>query len=67
MSDQSGTQVFGSFSVSVTDDKDIISNSPADILSALLLSSELKGYIDDPAYYFRSQSQKKAINSTWLC
>ena len=43
----------GHFSVAVTDDKDIEVTEFNTILSDLLLSSELKGYIENPAYYLR--------------
>ena len=39
------------FSIAVTDDHDIAVNESTTILSSLLLSSELKGYIENPAYY----------------
>ncbi len=43
----------GSFSISVTDDQKVVQDSLEDnILSNLLLTSDLKGYIDNPAYYF---------------
>ncbi|WP_018339646.1 hypothetical protein [Butyricimonas synergistica] len=43
----------GSFSISVTDDEKVVQDSLEDnILSNLLLTSDLKGYIDNPAYYF---------------
>ena len=40
-------------SVSITDDRDIAVDSTTTILSSLLLSSELKGYIENPAYYLQ--------------
>ena len=40
-------------SVAVTDDKDIAVDESNTILSTLLLSSELKGYIENPAYYLQ--------------
>ena len=43
----------GHFSVAVTDDKDIAIDESTTILSSLLLSSELKGYIENPAYYLQ--------------
>lgn len=44
----------GSFSLAVTDAGKIERDSTQDhILSYLLLSSDIKGYIEDPAYYFR--------------
>jgi hypothetical protein len=43
----------GTFSVAVTDDSQVPVDSLEDnILSSLLLTSELKGYIHAPAYYF---------------
>jgi len=54
--------VQGSFSVSVIDE----TKAPADdvnentILSNLLLTSDLKGYIEKPGYYFASADQKTA-------
>jgi len=41
------------FSIAVTDDRDITVDESTTILSSLLLSSELKGYIENPAYYLQ--------------
>jgi hypothetical protein len=41
------------FSIAVTDDNDITIDESTTILSSLLLSSELKGYIENPAYYLQ--------------
>jgi len=41
------------FSIAVTDDHDIAVDESTTILSSLLLSSELKGYIENPAYYLQ--------------
>ncbi len=47
--------VVGSFSVSVTDpDYNISGDREQHIISALLLTDDLKGYVHDPAYYFSS-------------
>jgi len=53
---------FAHFSVSITDDNDIAIDSSTTILSSLLLSSELKGYIEDPAWYL----QDNRVSSTAL-
>lgn len=46
----------GSFSVSVTDDSQVEQDTLQDhILSYLLLSSDLKGYVEEPAWYFRDE------------
>lgn len=52
-----GENTAGLFSVSVTDSKIVKTDSLSDnILSYLLLSSDLKGYIEDPAVYFADNS-----------
>lgn len=44
----------GSFSVAVTDDSQCERDSAAgNILTSLLLTSDLRGYVEDPAFYFR--------------
>ena len=53
----------GSFSISVTDDQKVVQDSLEDnILSNLLLTSDLKGYIDNPAYYFNDTTPEIADN-----
>jgi TonB-dependent Receptor Plug Domain len=42
----------GNFSVSVTDDNDIRQDSSVNILTSLLLTSDIRGYIHNPAFYF---------------
>ena len=44
-------------SVAITDDTDIAVDSTTTILSSLLLSSELKGYIENPAWYLQDDSR----------
>jgi hypothetical protein len=49
--------VLGFFSISVTDPEyDLYSTRRQNILSSLLLTSDLKGYIHNPAYYFSEKS-----------
>lgn len=52
VTDFDGFPLAGSFSVSVTDDNDIIPDYRDNILSTLLLTSDLKGYIESPGWYF---------------
>lgn len=53
----SGKPVEGNFSVSITDSKSVQPDSLADnILNNLLLTSDLKGYIEDPGTYFVDNS-----------
>lgn len=42
----------GDFSVSVTDDNDIKQDTSVSILTSLLLTSDIKGYIHNPGFYF---------------
>ena len=42
----------GNFSVSVTDDNDIKQDSSLSILTTLLLTSDLKGHVNNPGFYF---------------
>ncbi|MCX6220666.1 MAG: TonB-dependent receptor plug domain-containing protein [Bacteroidia bacterium] len=62
VTDSKGIPLEGVFSVSVTDDNDVKPDSAATILTNLLLTSELKGHIDNPAYYFQ-QSNPDAKNA----
>ncbi len=47
-----GSPRTGNFSVSVTDDNDIRQDSSVNILTSLLLTSDIRGYIHNPAFYF---------------
>lgn len=58
--DESGEAVEGNFSLAVTDGQQVIPPQyENNILSYMLLSSDLKGYIEDPAYYF-TETNKSA-------
>jgi len=46
----------GSFAVSVTDDRDILPDSTMTLSSYLLLSSELRGYIEDAGFYLNNDN-----------
>jgi hypothetical protein len=56
--------VEGSFSVAVLDDTSVPTdeNAESTILSNLLLTSDLKGYIEKPNYYFNKPDQEKLDN-----
>ncbi|MDR2915042.1 MAG: TonB-dependent receptor plug domain-containing protein [Tannerella sp.] len=58
VSDDNGIPLTGHVSVAVTDDGDIAVDTLNTILSSLLLSSELRGYIESPGYYL--QDDRKA-------
>lgn len=48
----------GDCSLSVTDNRDVLPDSCNNILSALLLESNLRGHIESPAWYFQSGSEE---------
>lgn len=48
------------FSISITDDKSVVQDTLAgNIISNLLLTSDLKGYIHNPGYYFMEKDKKR--------
>lgn len=59
--DGKGNPIEGSFSMAITDDGQVARDSlnDASILSYLLLSSDLKGEIEKPGYYFHQQNEQK--------
>lgn len=58
--DNDAKPVIGSFSVSVTDESKVPVDEDAEnsILSNLLLTSDLKGYLEKPGYYFNHDDEK---------
>jgi hypothetical protein len=56
----SGQPVIGAFSASVIDESKVETNDNAEttILSQLLLTSDLKGYIEQPNYYFNKVNEQ---------
>lgn len=61
LKDKLGMPVNGKFSIAITDgDAFGIERPGQNIFSALLLSPELKGEINDPAYYFKNESDSLA-------
>ena len=57
VTDKGGLPVSAHLSISITDEKDYMNDHSVSILSTLLLSSELKGYIKNPAYYLNNNSE----------
>ena len=58
LKDSQQNPVEGSFAISVTSDKDIQPDTTHTILTTLLLTSELKGYIENPGRYFSENNPK---------
>lgn len=56
-----GLPIAGDFSVTVTDETKVPvdENTETTILSSLLLTSDLKGYVEKPNYYFNKTDEKK--------
>lgn len=58
ITDVTGLPLNGNFSVSITDDKDILPDSCHSIISHLLLTSELKGHIEHPNDYLKQEDME---------
>ena len=59
ITDKNGQPVQGSFSMAVTDDSQVNVDSTgvsANIISNMLLTSDLKGSVEEPGYYFRQDA-----------
>ena len=54
LTDSEGKPLTGNFSVSVTSDREVTPDSTSNILTQLLLASDLRGNIENPAYYFQN-------------
>ncbi|MEJ5995509.1 hypothetical protein WG904_13860 [Pedobacter sp. Du54] len=69
VNDANSQPVGGSFSIAITDDNQVKKNEESDdnILSYFLLSSDLKGEIEDPAYYFKDFNEQKHDDLEALC
>ena len=57
ITDESGEPLQGNISVSVTDNHEVTIDTTANILTSILLSSDLRGNISNPAFYFRENAQ----------
>lgn len=65
--DKAGKPIEGSFSLSVTDDSSVQPDSSiSTIRSHMLLSTELKGYIEDPNHYFRINANPRDLDHLLL-
>ncbi|MDP4239756.1 MAG: hypothetical protein Q8904_09855, partial [Bacteroidota bacterium] len=63
VTDKEGKPVQGSFSLSVTDNTQVASDAlyPSNITTHLWLTSELKGTVEDPAYYFQTSDDSSPV------
>ncbi len=53
--DKDGKPVQGNFSLAVTDGAQVSADSTSNIMTNLLLTSDLKGNVEDPGWYFESE------------
>lgn len=60
LKDKNGQPLSGTAALSVTDAENILPDSLQTICSGLLLSSDIKGPVEDPAWYFRTPDTSKA-------
>ncbi|WP_170122581.1 carboxypeptidase-like regulatory domain-containing protein [Mucilaginibacter oryzae] len=60
VTDNDGRPVAGNFSMAVTDDNQVKTDTVGDnIINNLLFSKDLKGYIEEPGYYFADRSPER--------
>ncbi len=59
ITDNLGNPLQGNISVSITDDREVITDTTANILTTLLLTSDVRGNIPDPAFYFQKNTRSK--------
>ena len=63
VADQQGKPIDGNFSVAVVEEKRIVDeDEETSILSNLLLSSELRGFIEKPNAYFKNNTKQNRAN-----
>jgi hypothetical protein len=61
VADKAGKPVRGSFSVAVTDDSQVQTDSTeSNIINSMLFSADLKGTVEGPGYYFTGNNPEKA-------
>jgi len=65
--DEEERPLVGNFSVAVTSDRAIVHDSGINILTYLLLTSDLHGYIEDPAYYFQNVPESEWALDLLMC
>jgi len=67
LTDSPADTIPASFAISVTDDKDVKTDTTTNILSEILLTSELEGHINNPAWYFsKSKEAPEAVDLLML-
>jgi len=60
VTDEAGNPVSGSFSMAITDNKQVKRDGDSNILTSTLLTSDLKGYVEDVPHYFKQNDKSWA-------
>ena len=60
LTDHNDNPVVGDFSLSVTDDNVVIPDTSLNICHYLLLSSDIRGFVENPAYYLQHGREQQA-------
>ena len=66
LTDAEGRPLKGNFSIAVTNDKEVITDTTSGIFSGILLRSELRGSIEHPEYYFQKGNKEAEIAADLL-
>ncbi|MFC0518979.1 hypothetical protein ACFFGT_32495 [Mucilaginibacter angelicae] len=68
ISDAIGNPVMANFSASITDDGQVNTDTlnNINIISNVLLTSELKGYVENPGYYLQNDQHQQALDDLLL-
>ncbi|MBP1612874.1 MAG: hypothetical protein H6Q13_322 [Bacteroidetes bacterium] len=66
LKDSKDQLITANLSVSVTDDCDVTPDSCVNVLTSMLLASDLCGYIENPGYYFKKGNAKSSMHLDML-
>ncbi|MCL2651388.1 MAG: TonB-dependent receptor plug domain-containing protein [Candidatus Azobacteroides sp.] len=66
LKDEKQQPLKGSFSIAVTNDKEVVADTASGIFSDILLLSELRGHIENPEYYFQKGNKEAELAADLL-
>ena len=67
LTDSDGEPLTGNFSVAVTSDREVMQDSTSNILTQLLLASDLRGHIENPSFYFQNNNRSSSALDLLMC
>jgi len=67
LNDSDGQPIVANFSVAVTSDREVQTDSLSNILTQLLLTSDLRGNIENPAFYFQNTTSSELALDLLMC